>query len=267
MAHKYGAEVYRTSSLNMYDRLWGNTWFCREFAQRDIDQIVTAKRYVTTPLTVRIKGLNMRGRDKAEQEGMAKFASLLLPGNPAIVDSGSVWLDLVTDNYNQLIYPAREVYSLMYFYIKNLSVQMQDRVDFERVCKSLIKRKHQVFHGIPDQQLGTALYFFAHVRYPFEMRKFKEKLSSGTGPGTAMRRLADLEEAEVGVPVEAAKFYWEIVDEWCSLFKNELRYIVDHHANDYERLWYLPLLIQDVYARVYDGDGKFDGVEYSEDEW
>ena len=267
MAHKYGAEVYETASLARYDRLWGNTWFCREFAQRDIHSIVTSKRYVKTPLTVRIEGLNMRYRDLDEQEGMAKFTNLILPSNSVSVDSRSIWFDLVRDEHDQLIYPAREVYSLMHFYIKYLSVQMKDRVDFERVCKSLIKRKHQVFHGIPDQQLGTALYFFAYVRYPFEMKKFKGKLSSGNGPGTAMRCLADLEEEAVGIPVEAAKFYWEIVDEWCSLFKKELRYIVDHHASKYERFWYLPLLIQDVYARVYDDDGKFDGVEYSEDEW
>ena len=267
MTYKYGAEVYRTNNLANYDWVWANTWFCREFAQRDINFIVTQSKYSNTPLTVRIKGLNMRQRDLSEQEGMAKFTNLLLPGNPVNVDSKSIWVDLVMNDYDQLIYPAREIYSLMHFYIKYLSVQMKDRVDFERVCKSLIKRKHFVFNSIPDQQLGTALYFFAYVRYPFEMQKFKEKLSSGNGPGTAMRCLADLEEAEVGIPVEAAKFYWEIVDEWCGLFKEELRYMVDHHTNNYERLWYLPLLIQDVYERVFDGDGKFDGVEYDEDEW
>lgn len=267
MAHKYAAEVYKTDSLAWDDRLWRNTWFCREFAQRDIDSIVTQRNYATTPLTVRIEGLNMRHRDEAEQEGMAKFTNLLLPSNPVDIDGKSIWFDLIMNDHDQLIYPAREVYSLMHFYIKNLSVPMKDRVDFERVCKSLIKVRHRVFESIPDQQLGTALYFFAYVRYPDEMAKFKSKLSSGNGPGTAMRCLADLEEEAVGIPVEAAKFYWEIVDEWCGLFKKELRYMVNQHTIEYERFWYLPLLVQDVYARVYDGDGKFDGIEYTEDEW
>ena len=267
MSHKYRAEVFRTDRISNYDRIWCNTWFCREFAQRDIHSIVTRGSHARVSLTTRIQGLNMRNRYIDEMAGMAKFGSLLLPDNLIDVDSTSIWIESVMGEDGKQITPARETYSLLLFYIKYLAVQMKDRVDFERVCKTLIRKKHRVFRSIPDQQLGTALYFYAYVRYPKEMRKFRTLLSSGSGPGTAMRSLANLEEKAVGVPVEAAKFYWAVVDEWSSLFKKELRHIVDYHVKEYERFWYLPLIIQDVYANVYDGDGKFDNVEYSEDEW
>lgn len=267
MTRKYRAEIYQTGKLDPFHRLYANSWSCREFAQRDIGHRVVSRRYVGTPLTVRLAGLNMRNRDMIEQEGMAKFASLLLPNNPIDTDHTSIWIELVTDDSGHLIYPAREVYSLMHFYIKYLSVQMQNRVSFEQVCKALIARKHPVFHGIPDQQLGNALYFFSYVNYPKEMMKFNKLLSSGSGPGTAMRCLANLEEEATGVPIEAAKFYYAVLEEWCRLFKRELRSTVNYHTKDYARFWYLPLIIQDVYNRVYDGDGKFDNVEYGDDEW
>ena len=267
MTYKYAAAIYRQGTASRWDNLWRNMWFCREFAQRDVHSVVTQARYLKVPLTTRVEGLNMRRRDGAEQEGMAKFASLLLPNNLIDVDGTSILIDSRMNQDNKQIYPAREVYSLMFFYIKYLSVQLKDKVNFDKVCKSLIRRKHPVFHGIPDQQLGTALYFYSCVKYPKEMRKFKMKLSSGNGPGTAMRSLANLEEKQVGEPVEAAKFYYSILKEWCSLFKKELRYMIDHHSKEYERFWYLPLLLQDVYINVYDDDGRFDNIEYSEDEW
>ena len=267
MVYKYRAEIYRTDSVNFYSRLWNGFWSCREFAQRDINYTVTQGRYIEIPLTVKVEGRNMRSRTLIEQKGMAKFANLLLPNNSIDVDATSIWMDIPLNDAGVLSCPTREVYSLLLFYIKYLSVQMGDRVDFERVCKSFIKRRHQVFQGIPDQQLGTALYFFSYVKYPKEMMKFKLLLNSGSGPGTAMRCLANLEEEAVGVPVEAAKFYWTVLEEWCNLFKKELRYIVGYHTKDYERFWYLPLILQDVYARVYDNDGKFDNIKYTEDEW
>ena len=267
MSYKYGAEIYNKEHIEDWSHLYRNMWFCREFAQRDIHSVSIQQKYAELALSVRVKGLNMRARTMTEQEGMAKFAKLLLPDQHTHADSISIWFDSLMDEDGKQVTPAREVYSLMLFYIKYLSVQMQDRVDFDRVCKSLIKRKHVVYHGIPDQQLGTALYFYSLVRYPIEMKRFRTLLSSGSGPGTAMRCLANLQEVEVGVPRIEGKFYRDMVDEWCSLFKPELRYTLDYHSKTYERLWYMPLLLQDVYAKVYDGDGKFDNVEYSEDEW
>ncbi len=267
MTFKYLAEVYRASHRQRYSQLWNGYWLCREFAQRDVHSIVTQLNYQDNVLATRLTGGNMRPRTLVEQDGMAKFGSLLLPNNPITVDSTSIWIESVMDKQGNQIYPLREVYSLMFFYIKYLSIQMKDRVDFERVCKSLIKRKHAVFNYIPEQQLGTALYFYSAVRYPEQMCTYRKMLSSGSGPGTAMRMLSTLEEAEVGVPVAAANFYWTILKEWCSLFRTELRYTVNYHTRNYERFWYLPLLVQDVYTEVFDGDGKFDNIEYAEDEW
>jgi hypothetical protein len=209
----------------------------------------------------------MRHRDSAEQAGMAKFAKVLLPDHVTSADSKGIWIDTLMNEEGCQINLPKEIYSLMFFYIKYLSIQMEDRVDFERVCKSLIKRKHQVFQNTPEQQLGTALYFFAYVRYPEEMSEFEALLSSGNGPGTAMRCLSNLEEKEVGTFIGAAKFYRTVLEDWCSLFNEELRYIVDYHTRRYERMWYMPLLVQDVYNKVYDGDGRFDNIEYGDDEW
>lgn len=267
MSHKYGAELYRQSNMDRYARVWYGSWSCREFAQRDIWSRCTNSTYRKTPMSLKLEGLNMRWRNGQEQEGMAKFASLLLPDYPVRADGYSIWVDSLMDEDGFQVHPSREVYSLILFYIKYLSVQMKGRVDFDAICKSLIKRKHQCFHGIPEQQLGTALYFFAYVRYPEEMLEFRSGLNQGNGPGTAMRQLANLEEETVGVRVPASEFYWAMIEEWCGLFRQELRYIVDYHSRNYARKWYMPLLIQDVYDHVYDDDGQFDGLAFGDDEW
>ena len=269
MTYKYYGELHNHDVRGFQDlkRFWRNTWSCREFAHRDLRSATRHERYKNIPITIRIGGLNMRGRYLDEQEGMAKFASLLLPNNPIDVDSTSIWIDLLKDKEDQLIHPPAEIYSILFFYIKYLSIQMKDRVTFESACKALIKRKHFVFQGIPDQQLGTALYFFSAIKYPKEMSKYSLILSNGSGPGTAMRQLAHLEDEVINVPVAASEFYYAILEEWCSAFKKELKYIVTHHSKTYARLWYLPVLVQDVYQRIYDGDGRFDNIEYGDDEW
>ncbi len=267
MPHKYAAEFYNQGRISSYNHVWRGAWFCREFAQQDIHSMFTGQQFKTRNMVMKIAGANMRARDLREQEGMAKFGSLLLPDYPITVSGDAIWVNSLMGRDDRQIYPAKEVWSLLLFYIKNLSIQMKDRVDFEKVCKTLIKRKHRCFRNLPDQQLGTALYFFAYVKYPKEMLKYRSGLSVGNGPGTAMRCLADLEDAEVGKRVPASEFYWAMIDEWCSLFKKELRYIVDFHVRPFERYWYMPLLIQDVYDQIYDTDGKFDGIEYGDDEW
>lgn len=269
MAYKYFSEIYIDEVTEVYaeNRVWRSAWYCREFAQRDIKAISKQGKYSKYPLTIRVGGLNMRTRYPDEQEGMARFASLLLPDNPINVDSTSIWIKLLRDEDNYLIHLPKEVWSLMLFYIKYLSIQMKDRVDFERTCKALIKRKHQVFRNIPDQQLGTALYFFSYVKYPKQMEKYSNILKHGNGPGTAMRQLAHLEDKTIDVPTDAGEFYYAMLEEWCSTFKKELQYMVNYHSKDYARFWYFPLLIQDVYTRIYDGDGRFDNIEYGDDEW
>jgi hypothetical protein len=267
---KYKARVYYQDSVPDEHRWYGNVvwsdfWFCREFAQRDIDNFLHDNSH--TPYRVQITGGNMRARTLQEQEGMAKFGSLLLPDYPIDVDDHSIWFDSIEGMNGYQKYPIKHVYSLMLFYIKYLSIQMKDRVDFERVCKSLIKRKHQCFHGIPDQQVGTALFWFAKVKYPEEVTQFYSYLNRGNGPGTSMRFLAELEEEEVDKPKAAGEFYYAVLDEWCSLFRKELRYTIDHHSKNYARVYYMPLILQDVYERVYAGDGYFDGFDYGDDEW
>lgn len=266
MTSKYYSELYNRTS-NPTIRVMYNTWSCREFAQRDINSIISGSRYEGQLLTLRVGGLNMRRRYADEIEGMAKYAKMLLPDNIVSADATSIWIDILMTEIGEQVRPPREVHSLLFFYIKYLSVQMKDRVDFERVCKALIKRKHHVFSGVPDQQLGTALYFFSYVKYPKEMMEFSRILARGNGPGTAMKQLAHLQDETIDVPTKAGEFYYAVLEEWCGTFKKELLYTLNGHVESYERFWYLPVLVQDVYQRVYDGEGKFDNIEYSEDEW
>lgn len=265
--NKYGARLYKQSDKREYAYVWDGYWSCREFAQRDIDGTFRHSMHQDEPMSMRVYGMDMRDRGFNEQEGMYNFAEMLLPDYDINTDPRAIWIDTLIGDDDCQIYPAREVYSLMLFYIKNLSSSFKDGIDFDQACKTLIGRKHRCFSGIPDQLLGTALYFYAYVKYPKDLDYFRKELSRGNGPGTAMRRLVTLEEAEVGMLQEPAKFYFSVLDEWIGDFKIELNRSLTLLSKPYERYWYMPLLLQDIYDRVYDGDGRFDGMEYGDDEW
>ena len=179
---------------------------------------------------------------------------------------------------------AREIYKIIYrvighkdpFYdikkksnrkILELYPQMKDRVDIDRLCKTFIKRKHQCFHYIPDQQLGTAFFVWSYIHYKQELLQYRYTLAQGNGPGTAMRKLANEDEENIGGQSEASKLYSFLLDEWFSQYQPEITKKMDEHCRRYERVYYMPLLMQDLYKRAYDGDGYFDGRTYGDDEW
>jgi hypothetical protein len=271
--HKYYAQLFKQplsgQTYGFWDpnREWHHHFFCREFVVREVGQEASRFIYADHLTTIRVMGGSMRKRTKKEQEGMAKFAAILLPNYVTMVDSLSIWVEPIVNNLGYFTYPSKATWSMLLFYIKYMAINMQDNVTFDRVCKHLARRKHYCFEYLPDQQLGTAFYFYAYASHQPQMVHFEALLDKGNGPGTAMTQLAHLQDDGTKMQTEARNFYYTTLDEWCSLYKKDLRYRLNQHVESYERKWYLPLLMQDVYDRVYDGDGKFDNIEYGENEW
>ena len=273
MTTKYSASLHDQHQLgyisdyNWYNRNWASYWFCRELAVNELRNKLDSIYYTTNPTVLRLIGENMRGRTHTEQVGMLKFANIMFPEHFTFADDVGIYIESENIAEGIFKYPMPETLSVAYFFIKYLTIQMQDRVDIDRLCKTFIKRKHQCFQHIPDQQLGTAFFVWSYIHYKQEMLNFRDILSHGNGPGTAMRALADEDEDRIGEPTEACKLYSFLLDEWFSQYQTEITKKLDEHCRGYSRVYYMPLLLQDLYKRAYDGDGYFDGRTYGDDEW
>lgn len=273
MTTKYSASLFRQNErgyigeYNWYNRDWHDYWFCRELAVNAMRTKLNTVSAITRPTVLALTGVNMRGRTKEEQVGMLRFANIMFPDNFTFVDCDSIYVESEQIAEDRFVYPMPQVMSVAYFFIKYLTIQMKDRVSVDRLCKTFVKRKHQCFHGIPDQQLGTAFYTWAYIHYKEELVKHRQLLEIGNGPGTAMRRLANEDEETIGGQSEASKLYSFLLSEWVSQYKAEITDKMNEHCRNYERIYYMPLLMQDLYKRIYDGDGYFDDKEYGENEW
>jgi len=277
MTYKYAAELYNQPTLGTIgeygwmNRILYNDWFCREIAVNEIDRRFARESIWNRPTVLRLAGLNMRPRTFTEQRGIARFASIMFPDHFTFVDDKSLWIESKEsiDDYGDTnyVYPMNQLFSVAWFYIKYLSIQMQDRITIDKLCKTFIKRKHQCFHGIPDQQLGTAFYVWSYIAYRDDMLVYKDMLSRSNGPGTAMRQLANEDEEKLDGQTDESKFYSFLLDEWISQYKPEITKMMDYHVSFYPRSYYMPVLMQDIYKRIYDGNGYFDGLVYGDDEW
>lgn len=273
MSIKYSLHAYDQPELGKIgeygwlNRKWSSHYFCRELAVNELPRILYGQSIRTQPTVLRLVGENMRPRTMDEQKGMARFASIMFPEHFTFVDSYSIWIESERKDENSYSYPMKEVFSVAWFFIKYLTIQMQNRVDIDRICKAFIKRKHQCFRGLPDQQLGTAFYTWAYIQYKDDLICYSDKLSKGNGPGTAMRGLANEDEESIVAKSDASNFYSFLLDEWTSQYKSDIAKTMDYHCRNYARVYYMPLLMQDIYKRIYDGDGYFDGIEYGDNEW
>lgn len=266
---KYYAQLYEQRSPGQQysywddNRLWSAYFSCREFACRDINNQALNINRAYTPTTVRVGGGGMRQRTEQEQLGMARFANILLPDYFTSVDGTSIWVDSLNGEDGCQIYPTKPVWSLMLYYVKYMSIRMGQNATMDRISNFLIKSRSLCFRGLPTQQLGTALFFYAYVTRADQLEPYKQLLNGGNGPGSAMTKVANMPEPTA----ESVAFYSTLLDDWCQAYPDALRERMEEYTWNYARKYYMNVFLQDIYDRIYDGDGRFDGIEYGEDEW
>jgi len=274
MTTKYGVQIFkikdwgRFDNYSYYDREYSSTYFCREFGQNELEDQLGESYLRWMPTVIRLIGYNMRDRTWEEQKGMAKFAKIMFPERNTFADATSIWIESTpSPDFSFYWYPRKEMFSLTWFFLKYMAIPMQANVTRENLPRRFITRKHQCFSYAPDQQLGTAFYVWAYLEQKQKLYEFQAQVSSGNGPGTAMRALANEDEQSINGQSDASYFYSKILGDWLYEFPNEIRTMMDYHCPRYARFEYMPLLFQDIYKRLYNGDGYFDGIEYGDDEW
>jgi hypothetical protein len=266
---KYYAQIYEQRSpgqqYGFWDdsRRWSSQFSCREFACRDVNNQATSLSSMYVPFTVRVGGGDMRQRTEQEQLGMARFANILLPDYLTSVDDTSIWVDSLNGEDGCQIYPTKPVWSLMLYYVKYMSIRMGHNTTMDRVSNFLIKTRSLCFRGLPTQQLGTALFFYAYVTRADQLEQYKYLLEGCNGPGSSMVKIYNMEEPTK----ESIDFCSTLLDDWCQAYPDALRERIEEYAYGYARKYYMNVLLQDIYNRIYDGDGRFDGIDYGDDEW
>lgn len=273
MTTKYGVQIYQVKNSGEFDysyfeREYSSSYFCRELAQNDVDEQVNQGYIRKVPTVMRLIGYNMRDRTWEEQKGLAKFAEIVFPERNTHVDEKSIWLESIpSPDFSFYWYPRREMFSLAWYFLKYMTIPMQANVTEENLPRRFITRKHQCFSYAPDQQLGTAFYVWAYLTHKQRLHEFSAQIGSGNGPGTAMRALANEDEKSIDGQSDASYFYSEMLTNWIWEYPKEIRTMMDYHCPRYARFEYMPLLFQDIYTRLYNGDGYFDSIEYGDDEW